>query len=106
MAYLIFGWIRISREQLDATHDKPGCAETTLQCMVLRERMLDGMRVIGRGDAFDCRDVTARRLHREHVAGFDGVPVQENSTRSALRGVTAHMRPGQPELIPQQMHQQ
>src|SRR5690606_25276317 len=48
----------------------------------------------------------ARRLHREHGAGFYRLAVDMHDAGAALRGVAADMRSGKPEILTQEMYEQ
>jgi hypothetical protein len=82
---------------IERRHDHAGRAEAALQTVVLAERLLHRMqRTVRLGQPFDGRDLGALALQREQSAGFGCDAVDMDDAGAALRGVTAHMRAGQP----------
>ena len=51
------------------------------------------------GQALDGHDVGARNLGCQDVAGLDRVPVQDDGTGAALRGIATDMGSGQLEVF-------
>ena len=57
------------------------------------------MQIIARPDAFDCCDLAAVNLRRQHRAGFDRHSINMNDTSAALAGIAANMCAGQPLMF-------
>jgi hypothetical protein len=102
LLYICFCRIWIIREYLAYRHDHAGGTEAALQTVVLAQRLLDRMAV----DALDRGDPAAIGLRGEHGAGLDRDPVEFDRTGTALGRVAAHVGAGEPQLVPQEVHEQ
>ena len=69
------------------------------------ERLLDGMELAVPREPLDGRDLRAVGLDAEHRAGLHRLAVHEHGACTARRGVAADVRPGQPEPLPQHVHE-
>ena len=58
-----------------------------------------------RRDTFDGRHALAVDLHGKHQAGTRGSAVHEDGARAAHAMLAAHMRPGEHELVPQEIRE-
>jgi hypothetical protein len=103
-----FSWTKVggALKHLPNAHDHPGGAIAALQRVMLLERGLDRVQVIARGKTFDCRDLGTVRHDRENGARFDGIAIDIDCARTALRRIAPDMCPGQAEVVAQSMHQQ
>src|SRR5262249_27695716 len=58
------------------------------------------------GEAFNCRDLGARRLRRHHGARLDGAAVEVHHAGPALTGVASHVGPGRAQRLAQELNQE
>jgi hypothetical protein len=70
---------------------------------VVDERLLQGVETIAGGEALDGADGAALHPYRELTAGVHRGVVHQHCAGAALAAVAAHLRPGEPELIPQRL---
>ena len=92
--------IRIVAQELDQGGENARRAEAALQAVVLVERLLDGMQLVGRGgDAFDGEQLVAVRLHRQHEARARRAPIEQDGAGAAHAVLAAEMGAGEPELM-------
>jgi hypothetical protein len=70
------------------------------------ERLLHGMQFVGGCKPLDGQHRCAFGLQRQDGAGFDSLAIDMDNATAALGSVAAHMRAGQPQLLPQELHQQ
>ena len=84
----------------------PGRAEPALQAVLLPEGLLQRMEPLCRGEALDRRDRAALGLDRKHRAGLHGLTVDVDRAGAALARVAADVRPGEVEVLPDQLHQE
>src|SRR3989442_970409 len=75
LANLGLGWIGIVLEYLVRGHNHAGSTEATLQAMLFPETFLQRVQATLRSQSFDSSHFTAIRLHRQHRAGLDGLPI-------------------------------
>ena len=73
---------------------------------MLAERRLHRMQLGAVGQALDGHDRRPRGLRGEHRAGLHRLAVDMHDAGAALRRVAADMRPGQAEILAQEMNQQ
>ena len=90
-------------EERGDRHDEAGRAEAALQAVAVAERGLHGRELTGRGEAFDGRDVVARRLHREQEAGPHGGAVEQHGARAAHAVLAAEMGAGEPAVFAEEV---
>jgi hypothetical protein len=83
MAHLLVRRIRkLVSHRLDR-HDHAGNAVRTLQRALFDERLLDGMKLIAMGQAFDRGYLPVLYVQPQHRAGADRKAVQQHRTRTA-----------------------
>ncbi len=58
------------------------------------------------GQSFDSGDAATVCLNRQHGAAFHSLAIDMDSAGTALAGVAAHMRAGQPQVVAQGMNKQ
>src|SRR5262249_32726881 len=92
-------------QQFADSHDHPRRAKAALQRVVLVKRCLNRMQGTVRAEAFNSRDRRSVRHHRQHSAGFDGLSINVDGTRAALRRIAADMGACQAKIIANQMYQ-
>jgi hypothetical protein len=93
--------------ECNRAHDHARRAETALQAMTLAESLLHGMEAaVGPTETLDGHDVTPFHLHEHHIAGLDGLAINQDRTGTALGGITAHMGTGQSQMLAQRLRQQ
>ena len=97
--------MRIFLEERDGAHQHARRAEAALEPVLRDESLLDGMELAVRLEAFDRPDFSAVRLHREHGARLHRFPIQQDRAGAAVRRVTADVRPGQAEVLPEEMNE-
>ncbi len=73
---------------------------------MLVERTLERGQLALRGEPFDRRDARAVCLHRQQHAALDRLPVDVNRAGAAVPRVAAHVRAGQPEVVPDEVHEE
>src|SRR5438093_2874852 len=84
---LVFGRVRVLREQIRGGHDEARRAVAALQAVLVPERLLDRVQLAILGHALDRLQVLALRLDGEHRAALHGFAVDEDRARAALAGV-------------------
>ena len=84
----------------------PGRAEPALQPVTLHEAFLHGVEPPVDLEALDRADAAATGHRREHGAGLHRFAVDVDDAGAAVTGVAAPMGPGEPQLVPQEMHEQ
>ncbi len=87
-------------------HNHAWRAEPTLQPMMLPKRLLHGMQVLPVGEPFNRRDFRAVCSGGQHRARLDRLAVHEDDTCTALTCVASDMRPGQAQILAQELHKQ
>src|SRR5262245_24509720 len=104
---LLIELVALAPDDIDRRHDHAGRAIAALQRVVLAERLLHRMqRAVRLGEPFDRGDVGALHLPGKGRAGLHRLAVDMDHAGAALRGVAAHMRAGQPQVLAQELHQQ
>ena len=93
-------------DQAVGGHDHARGAVPALQAVVLVERLLERVHPVLAGHALDGGDLAAVRLDGEHRAGLHRPPVHQDGARAARRGVAPDVRSGEPEVLPQEVHEQ
>src|SRR5438445_4422277 len=69
-ANLLLGRIGIVAQEFDQRRQHARRAESALQAMIVAERLLQGVHLVGRWrDALDGQDLVTVRLHRQHQTG-------------------------------------
>src|SRR3954471_5118047 len=107
LADLVVGRPRIAVEQSLRAHQHPGSAIPALQCVVVRERLLQRMQlVVGRRESFDGLDLRAVGLDREQHAALDQRAVVDHRARAAVAGVAADVAAGQVEVVADEVDQE
>src|SRR5690242_15477638 len=71
--------------------------------MVFAERGLHRVKLIARGETFNCRDLAAFRLRREHGACLDGNAVDMDDAGAALARIATDMRAGKAERFAEEL---
>ena len=85
----------------------PGRAEAALQGVVLAERLLHRVQLVGAlGQALDGEHLRALGLDRQHGAGLHRLAVDVDDAGAALAGVAADMGAGHAEMLAQELNQQ
>src|SRR5439155_18992621 len=93
-------WVLV--EQLARGHQEPRRAESALQPVRVVERFLQGVQRAVRGrQALDGRDLLAGRLHGEEQARTNRAAGEKHRAGAADAVLAAHVRPGEPELVAQ-----
>ena len=93
--------------QVDGAHHHARGAEAALQAVALLEGRLHRMqRAVGLRDALDGGDLGAGHLGHQHVAGLDRAAVDVDRAGAALRGVAAHVRARQLEVLADRLHEE
>src|SRR5215831_12769415 len=99
-ANLLFGRVWIVAQEFQQRGQDAGRAEATLQAVVLVERLLQRMQLLGaRRDAFDGEKVVAVRLHGEHQARARGTAIHQDRAGAADAVLAADMGTGKAELM-------
>src|SRR4030081_849638 len=91
---LLLRRVGVALEELSRRHDHAGCAEPTLEAVLVPEGLLQGMKRRSLGEALDRGDLRPIGLNREDGAGLHAVAVEFDGARPAIAGVTANMRAG------------
>src|ERR687888_802740 len=98
--------VAVRAEELDAGHDHPRRAEAALERVALPEGLLQRMELAALREALDRRDLAAVGLDREHGAGLHRVPVEMDRAGAAERRVAADLRPGEAEVVAEEVDEQ
>src|ERR671930_2012899 len=98
--------VAVRAEELDAGHDHPRRAEAALERMALPEGLLQRMQLAVVGETLDRRDLAAVGLDCEHGARLHGAAVEMDRAGAADRRVAADLRPGQAEVVAQEVDEQ
>jgi hypothetical protein len=73
---------------------------------MLVERLLQRRQLAVRGETLDRRDPGAVRLHRQKHAALHGLAVEVHRARPAVTRVAADVRAGEPEIVPDEVHEE
>lgn len=84
---VVLGWRRVGQQQCFETHDLAGCAETTLQCVRVDERLLERIKPSARRESLDSRHAQAVAIDGQRQAGVHGDVVDEDGACSAVAHV-------------------
>ncbi len=88
-------------------HDDAGSAETTLQAVLLLERLLNWMHLIPiASHPFNRCDLHTIGLYRQHKTGTYRFTIQEDGTTPADAVFAANMRPREMKLMAQKIREQ
>src|SRR5215510_11688821 len=99
--------VALAVHDVDRRHDHARRAIAALQAMVLAECLLHRMQASARlGEPLDGGDVGALDLPGEYGARLHRLAVHVNHASTALRGIAAHMRAGEPQVLAQELHQE
>ena len=96
---VVIGWTDVLLQDGDGGHDLAGGAVAALVTIVLDERDLHWMKVIGLADAFDRCDLVGAMHHGEGEARVNAAAVDVDRTGSALTMVAALLGAGQVEVF-------
>src|SRR5579884_564549 len=103
---LRLGRVGVLVQQRLGGHDHPGRAEAALQPVLLPEALLQGMKLAVLLQPLDGQQLAAIGLDCQQRAGLDVLAVQNDRAGATVRGVTADVRPGQPERLADEVDQQ
>src|SRR5919197_2057209 len=95
--------VAVRADELGAGHDHPRRAEAALECVALPEGLLERMELAALRETLDRRDLAAVSLDREHGARLHRAPVEVDRAGAAERRVAADLRPGQPEVVAEEV---
>src|SRR3989440_8188462 len=98
--------VAVRAEELDAGHDHPRGAEATLERVVLPEGLLERMELAALRETLDRLELAAVGLDREHGARLHRVTVQVDRAGAAQGRVAADLRPGEPKVVAEEVHEQ
>src|SRR5262245_56544105 len=93
-------------QEVARAHQHAWRAEPALQPVLLPEALLQRVERASLGQTLDGLDAAAVGLDREHGAALHRATVEAHGARAAARRVTADVRPGQPEVLPDEVHEQ
>src|SRR6267142_567386 len=96
----------VARQQRAAGHHHPRRAVPALQPVLVPERFLDGVELAVLLQALHGADLRAVRLDREHRARLHRLDVEQHGAGAAVRGVAADVRPGQAQVLAQEVDEQ
>src|SRR6266850_1744663 len=96
----------VARQQRAAGHHHPRRAVPALQPVLVPERFLDGVELAVLLQALHGADLRAVRLDREHRARLHRLAVEQHGAGAAVRGVAADVRPGQAQVLAQEVDEQ
>jgi hypothetical protein len=100
LAHFLLAGVRMALGEIHGVHHHARGAEAALQAVVLLEGCLHRVqRAVGLGEALDGEDVGPLRLHGEHRAGLHRLAVHVHGAGAALRGVAAHVRAGETQVL-------
>src|SRR5207244_7528619 len=105
-ANIFFTRLLVAGEKLGSREHKPRSAISALKAVTIAAGCLNGMKSSVLFQAFDCCDLRAIRLHREHGARFHSGAVHQNRARSAISCIAADVRPREIKLLAQEFDQQ
>src|SRR4051794_15188700 len=106
LADLRLGRCLVLPEKPGGLHDHPRGAEPALQAMLIPERLLERVEAGAVGHPLDGLDLPPVRLDGQHRARLGALAVDMDGARAAVARIAAHVRPGQPEVVTQQMDEQ
>jgi len=106
MADLLIGGMRVAAQQVHYSDNHARGAETTLQTVLLPEGILHGMQIAVGGDAFNRGNAAAISLYCQDGAGFNCDTIHQHGARTALTGITTHVRTRQSDDFAQEMREQ
>src|SRR5437763_4408040 len=98
--------VAIRAEELDAGHDHPRGAEAALERVVLPEGLLERMELAALRETLDRRHLVAVGLDGEQGARLHRVPVEVDRAGAAEGRVAADLRPGEPEVVAEEVDEQ
>src|SRR5437879_2876636 len=103
---LVFGRVRVLREQIRGGHDEARRAVAALQAVLVPERLLDRVQLAILGHALDRGQALALGLDRKQGAALDGVAVDQDRARAALAGVAPDVSAREAEVVTQMVSEQ
>src|SRR5919109_3208022 len=98
--------VAVRAEKLDAGHDHPRRAEAALERVALPEGLLERMQLALARETLDRRDLAPVGLDREHGARLHREPVEVDRAGAAERRVAADLRPGEAEVVAEEVDEQ
>ena len=106
LADRLLAGVRVAVEQRPRRHQHARGAEAALQPVAAHEALLDGVEHAVHLEVLDRAHLVAAGHRGQHGAGLDRLPVQPGHAGAAVAGVATPVRPGQPELVAQEVDQQ
>src|SRR5258706_12120636 len=106
MADLLISRMGIAVQQIHHRDDHTGCAETTLQAVLLTKGILYRMQITIGGDAFNGSNTATICLYCQYCTGFDGNTIHQHGACTALTGITTHISARQSNYFAQEMREQ
>src|SRR5262245_55721096 len=97
--------LRMFVEQRSAGHHKAWCAEPALLCIVIPERLLDGMQLPVLFEAFDGLDLVSLRFDGQNGAGIDRFTIHNDRTGAAGGAIADALGPGNIQVISKRVEQ-
>src|SRR5579883_751523 len=94
-----FARVGMVLHQIQRAHHHAGGAETTLQAMIVTERLLHRVQLPVLGQPFDGEDVSAFGLDRQQGAALDGATVDMDDAGAALAGIAPDMGASKAEFF-------
>src|SRR5919106_1128622 len=105
-ADLVLRRLRIVVEQVLRAHQHPGRAVAALERVVIREGLLERMELAARRERLDGLDGRPVGLDGGQHAGLDRRAVEDDGARTAVPGVAPDVRPGQVEVVADEVDEQ
>src|SRR5262245_47824162 len=93
-------------EEVARAHQHAWGAEAALQAVLLPEALLQRMECAALGETLDGLDAAAVGLDGEDRAALHRATVQAHGAGATARRVTADVGAGQPEVLPDEVHEQ
>jgi hypothetical protein len=98
--------LRVAVEQPAGGHHHRRRAEPALQPVLVHEALLDRVELGIALQPFDRAHLAAADHRGQHGAALHRHAVDLHHAHPAVGGVAAPVRPGEPQLVPQEVHQQ
>ena len=95
----------VARDERRGRHDHPVDAVAALRGLLVDERLLDRMRLVGRAESFDRRDGSAGGGGERRRARANRVAVDVHHARAALSEPAAELGAGEAEVVAQDVEQ-
>jgi len=97
--------VRLAVEEGLGSDDEARCADSALQRRLFEEGLLERVKAVAAGDAFDSDEVGSIGFHRKNAAGVHETAIEQDAAGAAVAVVAPFLGADQAELVAEHFEQ-